>query len=168
MSVLQFQSVYQTMFGESINIETMQEKLSETIKVTTERIPVIFSDIFYNSKTCVQIVKTKFGEEYVQLTPLQLFAQDMYRLLMISDGRLLLTSLEAAYLRLFGTAIQPAVYGYQSVMALITSIPHTVLIENKPPKRYIILNRELASKYILYILYLFNKYTFMIMIKNLT
>ncbi|XP_029345012.1 meiosis regulator and mRNA stability factor 1 isoform X2 [Acyrthosiphon pisum] len=123
MSVLQFQSVYQTMFGESINIETMQEKLSETIK----------------------IVKTKFGEEYVQLTPLQLFAQDMYRLLMISDGRLLLTSLEAAYLRLFGTAIQPAVYGYQSVMALITSIPHTVLIENKPPKRYIILNRELAS-----------------------
>ncbi|XP_060874812.1 meiosis regulator and mRNA stability factor 1-like [Metopolophium dirhodum] len=123
MSVLQFQSVYQTMFGESINIETMQEKLGETIK----------------------IVKTKFGEEYVQLTPLQLFAQDMYRLLMISDGRLLLTSLEAAYLRLFGTAIQPAVYGYQSVMALITSIPHTVLIENKPPKRYIILNRELAS-----------------------
>ncbi|XP_025194845.1 meiosis regulator and mRNA stability factor 1 isoform X2 [Melanaphis sacchari] len=123
MSVLQFQSVYQTMFGESISIETMQEKLSETIK----------------------IVKTKFGEEYVHLTPLQLFAQDMYRLLMISDGRLLLTSLEAAYLRLFGTAIQPAVYGYQSVMALITSISHTVLIENKPPKRYIVLNKELAS-----------------------
>jgi len=41
------------MFGESINIETMQEKLSETIKVTTERIAVIFSDIFYNRKTCV-------------------------------------------------------------------------------------------------------------------
>lgn len=80
------------------------------------------------------------------MTPLQLFAQDMYRLLMISDGRLLLTSLEAAYLRLFGTAIQPAVYGYQSVMALINSISHTVLIENKPPKRYIVLNKELASK----------------------
>jgi len=53
MSVLQFQSVYQTMFGESINIETMQEKLSETIKVITERIQVIFSNIFHNSKTYV-------------------------------------------------------------------------------------------------------------------
>jgi len=42
MSVLQFQSVYQTMFGESINIETMQEKLSETIKVIIDRILMIF------------------------------------------------------------------------------------------------------------------------------
>jgi len=33
MSVLQFQSVYQTMFGESIDIETIQEKLSETANV---------------------------------------------------------------------------------------------------------------------------------------
>lgn len=80
------------------------------------------------------------------MTTLQLFAQDMYRLLLVSDGRLLFTSLEAAYLRMFGTAIQPAVYGYQSVIALLTSISHTVLIINKPPKRYIELNKELASK----------------------
>lgn len=33
MSVLKFQSVYQTMFGESITIETIQEKLSETANV---------------------------------------------------------------------------------------------------------------------------------------
>lgn len=46
MSVLQFQSVYQTMFGESINIETMQEKLSETIKVITDRILVMFQIFF--------------------------------------------------------------------------------------------------------------------------
>jgi hypothetical protein len=70
----------------------------------------------------------------------------MYRILLLSDGRLLFSSLEAAYLRLFGTAIQPAVYGYQSVIALLTSISHTVLIVNKPPKRYIELNKELASK----------------------
>lgn len=68
---------------------------------------------------------------------------------MMSDGRLLLTSLEAAYLRLFGTAIQPAVYGYQSVTELLTSISHTVLIKGKPPKRYIVLNKELASKLLL-------------------
>lgn len=77
---------------------------------------------------------------------MQLFAQDIYRLLMTSEGRLLLTSLEAAYLRLFSTAIQPAVYGYQSVIALLTAISHTVLIKGKPPKRYIELNKELASK----------------------
>jgi len=65
---------------------------------------------------------------------------------MMSDGRILLTSLEAAYLRLFGTAIQPAIYGYQSVIALLTSISHTVLIKGKPPKRYIVLNIELSSK----------------------
>lgn len=68
----------------------------------------------------------------------------------MSDGRLLLTSLEAAYLRLFGTAIQPAVYGYQSVTELLTSISHTVLIKGKPPKRYIVLNKELASKLLTY------------------
>lgn len=33
MSFLQFQSVYQTMFGESIDIEIIQEKLSETANV---------------------------------------------------------------------------------------------------------------------------------------
>lgn len=33
ISILQFQSVYQTMFGESISIETIQEKLSDTINV---------------------------------------------------------------------------------------------------------------------------------------
>lgn len=69
---------------------------------------------------------------------------------MMSDGRLLLTSLEAAYLRLFGTAIQPAVYGYQSVTELLSSISHTVLIKGKPPKRYIVLNKELASKLLIY------------------
>lgn len=77
----------------------------------------------------------------------------MYRLLMMSDGRLMFTSLESAYLRLFGTAIQPAVYGYQSVLALLTSIAHTVLIKGMPPKRYIILNKELASKLLILILY---------------
>lgn len=52
MSVLQFQSVYQTMFGESINIETMQEKLSETIKVITDRILMMFQ-IFFVIAKCV-------------------------------------------------------------------------------------------------------------------
>lgn len=33
MSVLQFQSVYQTMFGESISTEIIQEKLSDTANV---------------------------------------------------------------------------------------------------------------------------------------
>lgn len=70
----------------------------------------------------------------------------MYRLLLLSDGQLLLTSLEATYLRIFGTAIQPAIYGYQSVMELLTSISHTVIIKGKPPKRYIVLNKELASE----------------------
>lgn len=77
----------------------------------------------------------------------------MYRLLMLSDGRLMFTSLEAAYLRMFGTAIQPAAYGFQSVLALLNSISHTVLINSKPPKRYIVLNKELASK-LLYMLYM--------------
>lgn len=76
-----------------------------------------------------------------------MFAQDIYRLLLLSDGQLLLTSLESAYLRMFGTAIQPAVYGYQSVIALLASISHTVIIKGKPPKRYIVLNKELASNY---------------------
>lgn len=46
MSVWQFQSINQTILSESINIKTMQKKLSETIKN----------------------FNTKFGKEYVQLT----------------------------------------------------------------------------------------------------
>lgn len=33
MSVLQFQMVFQSMFGESLSIETIQEKLNETANV---------------------------------------------------------------------------------------------------------------------------------------
>jgi len=45
MSVLQFQSVYHTMFGESIDIEIIKEKLGETVNVTDLN---FFLIIFFN------------------------------------------------------------------------------------------------------------------------
>lgn len=48
MSFLQFQSLYQTLFGESISIETIQDKLCDTANVIIDLIEYLMTlNIFY-------------------------------------------------------------------------------------------------------------------------
>lgn len=82
----------------------------------------------------------------MKLTPIEIFARDVYLLLMFCDGKLPLNSFENAYLRMYSTAVQPAVYGYQTTQALLQAIPHTVVLRGKPPKRIMMINAELSCK----------------------
>lgn len=124
MTYEEFDSIFQKLYDHKCTLETMEKYLHDTVKTSHD----------------------KDGTTTVQLTSLQLFARDVYRLLSATDsGRLALNSFEAAYLRTLGTAVQPAQYGFQSVVALLQAIPHTISIRGKGPKRVVILNKELES-----------------------
>lgn len=92
------------------------------------------------------MTKSENGTVNVQLRDLQLFARDIYRLLLNWNGRLALSNFEMAYLRMFGTAVQPAQYNHQTLLSLLQAVSHTVLIRGKGPRRILVLNKELASK----------------------
>lgn len=104
---------------------------------------------FENVKTdltgCVKINQDKSGEIVIQLTALQLFARDVYRLLYSSDGKLAINSFETAYLRRFDTAVQPSRYGYTNLVSLLQAIPHVVVLRGKGAKRLILLNKLLTT-----------------------
>ncbi|XP_075231628.1 meiosis regulator and mRNA stability factor 1-like protein [Lycorma delicatula] len=103
-------------------------------------------DIIRNElKDTVKIHQDKSGAITVQLTSLQLFARDVYRLLCSSDGKLAVSSFETAFLRCFDTAVQPAQYGFNNLISLLQAIPHVVILRGKGVKRLLILNKVLAS-----------------------
>lgn len=84
----------------------------------------------------------------MELTPIQMFARNMYHLLFESGGRLPLSAFESAYLRMFGTPCQPAQFGQFSVISLLQSIPGTVLLRGKANKKRLVLNKDLACEYL--------------------
>ncbi|KAL1452642.1 hypothetical protein WDU94_006853 [Cyamophila willieti] len=92
----------------------------------------------------VVTVVSKGGVDYLTLTPLQLFAKDIYHLLYACDGKMSLTSLESMYLKMYGTAVQCAVYGHQSLSSLLGSISSVVTIKGKHKQKILILNRSLS------------------------
>ncbi|KAI5728498.1 hypothetical protein M8J77_017039 [Diaphorina citri] len=91
----------------------------------------------------VRIVR-KNGNEFVSLTSLQLFAKDIYHLLYSCDGKISLSSLEPMYLKTFGTAVQCAVYGHQSLSSLLGAIANVVTVKGKHKQKILILNRSLS------------------------
>jgi hypothetical protein len=88
------------------------------------------------------------GNTVVELTPIQMFACNVYHLLFESDGRLPLSAFESAYLRMFGIACQPAQFGHFSIVSLLHSIPETVLLRGRANKKTVVLNKDLACGYL--------------------
>lgn len=80
----------------------------------------------------------------VKLVPIQMFARDVYRLLLSGDGRLPFSQFDNAFLKAYGTVVQPSVFGYQSSISLLQSISHTVHLRGKHQKRFLLLNNELS------------------------
>lgn len=119
-----FSKAFVSMFGESIELQVLEKELTDTVTV---------------------IRNNSAADAIIKLTPLEIFARDVYLLMISCEGKLPLNSFENAYLRMYGTAVQPAVYGYQTISALLQAIPQTVVIRGKPPKRIILLNTELTS-----------------------
>lgn len=93
----------------------------------------------------ILLMRVQVSEELVELTPIQLFAQDVYQLLLKSDGRLPLGSFDAAYHRSFGSPPLPAQFGCSSTLALLQSVDHVVSISGRGSKRLLVLNNELAG-----------------------
>jgi hypothetical protein len=84
----------------------------------------------------------------MELTPIQMFARNVYHLLFEAGGRLPLSAFESAYLHMFGTACQPAQFGQFSIISLLQSIPGTVLLRGRANKKTLVLNRDLACEYL--------------------
>uniref|UniRef100_A0A1B6C4G8 HTH OST-type domain-containing protein n=1 Tax=Clastoptera arizonana TaxID=38151 RepID=A0A1B6C4G8_9HEMI len=124
MTLTNFQKIYQRLYNCDCNLETLEISLADIVKVRQD----------------------KSKEIIIQLTSLQLFSRDVYMLLTKSGGRLTLGSFETSYMRMFGTAIQPKLYGFQSVFTLLQAIPETVEIKGKGNKQILILNKELYGK----------------------
>lgn len=95
-----------------------------------------------------QIIHDRNGDVTVQLTALQLFARDVYRLLCSSDGKLACNSFETAYIRRFGTAVQPSRYGHPNLISLLQAVNHIVIIRGKGAKRLLLLNKAVACEYV--------------------
>jgi hypothetical protein len=84
----------------------------------------------------------------VELTPIQMFACNVYHLLFASGGRLPLSAFESEYLRMFGIPCQPAQFGQFSMISLLQSIPGTVLLRGRANKKRLVLNKDLACEYL--------------------
>jgi len=108
---------------------------------------LIFSVYTHCILTSVQVTKHS-GDAVVELTPIQMFACNVYHLLFESGGRLPLSAFESAYLRMFGTPCQPAQFGQFSTISLLQSIPGTVLLRGRSNKKRLVLNKDLACEYL--------------------
>jgi hypothetical protein len=102
----------------------------------------------------VQVTKHG-GDTVVELTPLQMFARNVYLLLFESEGRLPLSAFESAYLDMFGIACQPTQFGHSSIISLLQSVPDTVLLRGRANKKTLVLNKVLACKYLIIFIHLF-------------
>ena len=78
----------------------------------------------------------------MKLTALQEFARDMRTLLCTHQGRLTFNSVEGAYAAHFGVALVPASYGYPSLGALLSAIPHVITVRGKGYRRTVLLNQH--------------------------
>lgn len=97
----------------------------------------------------VKLVKRNNSESMVQLTPISVFANQMYSLLYEHRGRIQLSNFESAYFNKFRKQCQATQFGFQTLSALLQAIPETVSLQNNgyyTHKRIITLNNDLKSK----------------------
>jgi hypothetical protein len=101
----------------------------------------------------VQVTKHG-GDTVVELTPIQMFARNVYLLLFESEGRLPLSAFESAYLDMFGIACEPTQFGHSNIISLLQSIPDTVLLRGRANKKTLVLSKDLACKCLIICVYL--------------
>lgn len=124
LPVEQFKSLYNRYYGSPCDINEIQQDLSHV---------VTFSVVGEN--------------EFIELTPIQSFASNLYRVMMHHSGKMNISQFEAAYLNVIGTACKPAQYGYPTLQALLQALPCTVIIQDTrhKQKHRMFLNKKLAA-----------------------
>uniref|UniRef100_A0A1B6CMW8 HTH OST-type domain-containing protein n=2 Tax=Clastoptera arizonana TaxID=38151 RepID=A0A1B6CMW8_9HEMI len=118
MTCSEFQQCYQSLYNESCDLELWGNSLNNFIKITFR------------------------GITKIELTSLQLFARNIYKLLYISDGKISFKLLEPKYFNMFGERIIPSKFNCQSLSTLIKLISHVVI---QTTNEDIELNVELES-----------------------
>lgn len=88
-------------------------------------------------------------EPIVRFVPIMLFSRQVHLLLNENGGRLLFANFESSYLERFGVQCRPSAYGHSSIISLLQSILHLVVIRGKGPRRVLTLHREMAGKNLL-------------------
>ena len=74
-----------------------------------------------------------------------LFSRQVHLLLNENGGRLLFANFESSYLERFGGQCRPSTYGHSSIISLLQSIFHLIVIRGKGPRRVLTLHREMAG-----------------------
>ena len=124
LSVEQFQSWYNQFYGSPCDIGELQQDLSHVVSFSGE------------------------GEEqFVELTLLQRFACELYRVMMQHGGKMNVWQFEAGYAEVIGRELNVAEYGYHTLLALIQALPCTVVMQESrnKQKQKMFLNKKLAA-----------------------
>lgn len=126
LPVSQFIKSYAEHYQHSVDVETIVNKIPDVVK----------------------IVKRNSSESMIQLTPISVFANQMYSLLYDHRGRIPLPNFESAYLNKFKKPCQASQFGYQTLSSLLQAIPETVSVQNNgyyTHKRIVALNTDLKN-----------------------
>lgn len=123
MPVKKFQLLYSQFYHRNCDLEEIKKELSNVVQ-------------FINLN----------DSQHIELTPIQCFACNVYRVLMNYGGSLGITQFESAYLNIIGSACRAAQFGYPTLTALLQSLSCTVILkENRNKKKIVHLNKKLAS-----------------------
>ncbi|XP_026676086.1 LOW QUALITY PROTEIN: meiosis regulator and mRNA stability factor 1 [Diaphorina citri] len=137
------------------SLEELVKKLEPNVKVVDRKLVIhednliglkLFRIFLENANS--RILLTDFINIYRKLYKSDVSVEDLvmnfYHLLYSCDGKISLSSLEPMYLKTFGTAVQCAVYGHQSLSSLLGAIANVVTVKGKHKQKILILNRSLS------------------------
>ncbi|XP_046616833.1 meiosis regulator and mRNA stability factor 1 isoform X2 [Neodiprion virginianus] len=123
LSVPEFQSHFIRYYASACDLGGLQRDLSDVVE---------FSSVN--------------GKQMIELTPLQSFACNLYKVLMNYGGVLPLSQFENAYLSIIGSACQVAQFGFSTLTALLQALKCTVILkEPKHRRKTLYLNKKLAT-----------------------
>ncbi|XP_052765793.1 meiosis regulator and mRNA stability factor 1-like isoform X2 [Mya arenaria] len=121
LPLMELCSRYKTTFGAEPNITKIKEELLDYVQISGDDESGVIS-----------------------LTPLQTLARDLRTLLQI-HGKITLSHLERLFYKRYCVELKPALYGFQTTVALLMAIPHVVTIKGKGNRRMVHLSGDLQG-----------------------
>eukprot|EP00106_Octopus_bimaculoides_P008516 XP_014775958.1 PREDICTED: meiosis arrest female protein 1-like isoform X2 [Octopus bimaculoides] len=132
-------------------ISIINEYSPDTFSLALKDVCSYYKEIFHETLDCslltdliyyVQVIGEK-ESAVVMLSPLQEFSQLLKPIL--KNHNLSLSDFESAFHDLYGTEIKPALYNFQSVIDMLSSIPNVVNLKKIENKYYPTLNENLKG-----------------------
>ncbi|XP_038275309.1 meiosis regulator and mRNA stability factor 1 isoform X3 [Dermochelys coriacea] len=106
------------------------------------------SELLKSLPYLVEVFTNDVAEEYVKLTNLYLFAKNVRSLLHTYHyQQIFLHEFPTAYSKYTGEALQPKIYGYNSLEELLGAIPQVVWIKGHGHKRIVVLKNDMKTRF---------------------